>query len=1420
MLLNPDSMMIMRSVRRNVKFKVNIMRRELVLSFDFLRQERDKHGKLVDCLRYYRIAIPFSQLSKILMLSSESEKVSFVIPLDAPPCLYRQLLDATQTIDKGGRYWNAVESWWRQVGVIKTVQHDEDKKPFGLRNASHHVNIGRFSIVLHYISRMLTRSGRWMTYQIVFDKTKIKQSDFDKLCDALRDHNVKIVEAPNFLPLRAPESQPTVWDLLSDSLSRKNGRHQDLKALAGGSLDLSFGIRYMLEVCISNGILSEYKMSVSFLKQLQSLGERPAITLLEHISINKLAFHDPLDIFQITHNRPLNEARIPSYCCYMRTATITPTTVYYNLPTVDTSNRVIRQFRKYKDHFLRVRFADEKYRGRLNSMRGDSMNAVFTRIKRVMTNGIVVGGRKFEFLAFGNSQFRENGAYFFAPTEDINCDVIREWMGDFDDIRVVAKHAARLGQCFSTTRALSNEKFLVDEIDDVERNGFNFSDGVGLISESIAEDAMKELKIRTPDQLPPSVYQFRLGGCKGIFTVSPDLAPDALHIRYSQYKFPAIHQGLEIIRWSNYAMASLNRQLITVLSALGVKDEVFLRKMSTMLDHLDKAMVNEQEAQKYLLKIVDPNQTTVAIAQMVASGFLRSQEPFVVALLELWRAWTIKYLKEKAKIVIEDGAFLFGTMDETGILRGHYNDAPIPPESATFEERAAALPEVFVQVAKPTDEGVPGPYEAIQGVCILARNPSLHPGDIRVVRAVDVRELRHLRDVIVFPQTGDRDIPSMCSGGDLDGDDYIISWDPDLFPKEWNLEPMNYTAPPPKELDRPVEINDITSFFVTYMKNDTLPTIAHAHLVWSDYSENGVKDEKCKELAELHSAAVDYNKTGQPAKMDRKLAPRKWPHFMEKKGKPKEAIYTSNKILGQLFDLVERADFKPKFDAPFDQRILRSKTTVSDAVIEMVSAIKEDYDSAMRRIMAQHEVKTEFEVFSTFVLSHAGAIKDYKFHEQFGTISEGIRDQFRTIISEKAGGVDYDHMAPWAVAAYRVTDDQLQKALAECKDTRIEGGIIVPARSMTPDEIPLISFPWIMMDILCAIAKNYDADLAKEKKGKGVEVRPAPERIPSLIDLPLSPTRNFSAKLSAGRSFNRESQDHDVITGEGEVHHQGSQLRLFGDSKNPSKAIGPALASAHRVKDSNASSRAGKRPAVGPPETSILDDDFVFAFGSGSMNISDEEVVDDQSKIQQPKLLQSSLMKEWNQPSDSAGPKSSGKQDQGSTSSQTTSKSGSGVSLNSDTADFVPKPDSSSATITLIELSEEVSTSQAPTRKSASGPTKPASKDPFANLNPFAGLNKSSPKRKTTSTKTSASGLVHADAPPTHANPVVLRDSIPDTSFGDKQPASLVNNEDMQEDDTSHDDFGDFDDLVELAAVAGKEHKQSGMQLLHKMNNI
>ncbi|KAL8929703.1 MAG: hypothetical protein Q9172_000260 [Xanthocarpia lactea] len=1040
-MYDQNTMMSMHTViashRGGISFKQNMLHRETVVEF---RLDIDTRSEL------FRFTIPFAYLDTILRVDGgESGIRELVLSLPTPPRFFRKL-DERDTHEPKARYWAENLAWFRQTDITNFPANVKDA-PITIKKPGPIIDI-----------------GRWTTYRLKVNISSTKaQNLFRQIGHALRDYNISIQKVTGFGI--ASHREPAVWKYIDQPITTP---HQPTSSLADLFENetvppLAFPVRYQLEVCISHGYLNEHNLSQEFVRQLRKMDPSKAQDILEYVAGQEKRIFEPMELFGLKVTKgSASRPPVPQYCVYVRSATVTPSTVYFNTPTVEISNRVVRYYAEHADRFLRVRFTDEKVEGKIYSTDRDTMNEVFTRVKRTLRNGIQIGDRHYEFLAFGNSQFRENGAYFYAPLPHLQAQYIRSWMGNFDEIPYVAQYAARLGQCFSTTRAIIGTRTTIREIEDEERNGHVFTDGVGMISPFLAQLITYELGIVSTSSEPPSIFQFRMGGCKGILAVSPFSKLQEITIRRSQYKFAARHEGLEIIRWSQFAAANLNRQIIVVLSALGVPDKVFIEKQKAQLADLTLAMTDELKALTMLQRDIDPNQITLTLAGMILEGFHRCQEPFMMSMLQLWRAWSIKYLKEKARITVEKGAFLLGCVDETATLRGHFYDLPpVPGAHESLEQRAKYLPEVFVQLSK----GPGGKPAIILGPMLLARNPSLHPGDIRMVRGVDIEALRHLKDAVVVPQTGDRPIVNMCSGGDLDGDDYLVIWDPELLPREWNHPPMDFTPAEKVPLERPITPDDLTTFFVKYMKNDNLSRIAVAHLAFADSMEDGVKSAKCLKLAELHSTAVDYVKSGVPARMTRDLQPSKWPHFMEKKNRPRESIYHSRKVLGQLFDQVERVDFMPIYDAPFDKRVLRAYK-LEGKTLEDAMVVKRQYDAAVRRIMAQHAIGTEFEVWSTFVMSHSKASNDYKFHEEIGRIAMALKDRFRALCYEKAGGSNFEVLGPFVAAMYTITADEIGQAVAEARARKA---------NLTADKMPMMSFPWLFQSVLGKIANTVRA---------------------------------------------------------------------------------------------------------------------------------------------------------------------------------------------------------------------------------------------------------------------------------------------------------------------------------------------------------
>ncbi|KAH7078823.1 RNA dependent RNA polymerase-domain-containing protein [Paraphoma chrysanthemicola] len=1109
------SMILMHTTQApgKVQLKLDLDRKELDVQFP-VTLGKDK--------RRLRFNLPIARLSHIYTESNEtSGETAFIIPFDSPPRFLVQKHEG-EYLMKGGRHtsfsnrdkkWTDWNTWFRETDVVESAARKKlQDLPLSDRKDDAIIDI-----------------GRWTTYRLSIDEKIIGGDQFQSFASALVDHGVDIRYHGHYeVKDRVVSPLPA---LLQDEIS---GTHPHLDTsekqlefdeLFAGQFHLQFPVRYQLEVCLSNGYLKEHTITSAFLERLTSLDPIRAVYILEKIADKQHVYYDPMEIFNIRVKGRL-QRKVPSYCILQRSAIITPTMIHVASPIMETSNRITRKYAADADRFIRIKFSDEKSEGPLWSMPNERAEATFNRVRHAMKNGIIVAGRFYEFLAFGNSQFREHGAYFYAPTSSKSADDIRLSLGQFDHIKTVAKFGARLGQCFSTTRSMRINVNIV-KIHDVERNSHCFTDGVGRLSLFLAQMAAQELGLSNPFDDPPSLFQFRLGGCKGVLALDPNITGSEVHIRPSQQKFEAVYTGLEIIRSSAFATPFFNRQIVMVLSTLGVPNHVFIMKQREMVKEYELAMTDAQTAISKLRKHIDMNETTLSMAGMVIDGFMN--DPFVKSLLKLWRAFTIKKLKEKARIAIEDGAFVLGCVDETATLKGHFND-PQARLDASREEKLASLPEIFLQVSDVSKKK--GHYKIVEGLCLLARNPSLHPGDLRVVRAVNVPSLHHLRNVVVLPQTGDRDLANMCSGGDLDGDDYMVLWDKDLLPQIINAPPMDFTPEEtPIEKDGPITIDDIGEFFVTYMENGSLGQIANAHLAQADFHADGVMDDTCLQLAKLHSQAVDYPKSGIPAKLSQDLKPRRWPHFMEKKHLKPDKVYKSTNILGRLYDEVQLVDFKPHWDEAFDKRILEA-FDLDDTTLTKAEEIKDSYDDALRRLMAKHGLRTEFEAWSVFVLDHNHESGDYKFAEEFGRTIGALKSHYKSLCREAAGvtSTDTSQLGIFVAAMYTIAARQTSAALEECHSLKTVGGEEVPVRLMSPEHMPLISFPWLFATELGKIATGRTIKQASQVSQAKVAHRQRPKH----------------------KAMMRETENIGTVETDEGITHYGELLKLdFGIQPTP-----------------------------------------------------------------------------------------------------------------------------------------------------------------------------------------------------------------------------------------------------------------------------
>ncbi|KAF2292442.1 hypothetical protein GH714_022824 [Hevea brasiliensis] len=375
----------------------------------------------------------------------------------------------------------------------------------------------------------------------------------------------------------------------------------------------------------------------------------------------------------------------------IRRLAITPTRAYCLPPEVELSNRVLRKYKDIADRFLRVTFMDEGLQTinantltyyaapivkDITSNSFSQKTRVFKRVKGILTDGFYLCGRRYSFLAFSSNQLRDRSAWFFAENENISVHQIRNWMGRFTN-KNIAKCAARMGQCFSSTYATVDVPLAEADLSlpDIERNGYTFSDGIGIITPDLAKEVAEKLKL---DANPPCAYQIRYAGCKGVVACWPAQGDGIrLSLRPSMNKFLSNHTTLEICSWTRFQPGFLNRQIITLLSTLKVQDEIFWNMQIAMVSKLDQMLKDADVAFDVITSCTEQGNTA---AIMLSAGFKPQKEPHLRGMLTCIRAAQLWGLREKARIFVPSGRWLMGCLDELGCLskkgdRPHTNEA-------------------------------------------------------------------------------------------------------------------------------------------------------------------------------------------------------------------------------------------------------------------------------------------------------------------------------------------------------------------------------------------------------------------------------------------------------------------------------------------------------------------------------------------------------------------------------------------------------------------------------------------------------------------------------------------------------------------------------------------------------------------------
>ncbi|RVX71301.1 hypothetical protein B0A52_04875 [Exophiala mesophila] len=330
------------------------------------------------------------------------------------------------------------------------------------------------------------------------------------------------------------------------------------------------------------------------------------------------------------------------------------------------------------------------------------------------------------------------------------------------------------------------------------------NDGCALMSFDYAK-AVWEAYGREDD--PPSAFQGRIGGAKGLWLVDytnkyndkDNLVSERgfwIEVSDSQLKIkphPQVRpesdecqRTFELLKYScNAPDGHLNTQLINILEdrGSGTMREVLARRliedMGKVTSKLSQAMSSPKGLQLWLKEHVAGRPTGRPIgcfpadkakqcSMLLESGFEPRENRMIVdAVKAILDNYTKDYV-EKLWINLPLSTTVFCAPDPTGLLR--------PDEVYLgFSERKF----------NPRSRRHVNELDNIN--VLVARNPAYLSSDMQLRRAVFYRELHEYRDVILFSTQGDIPTASLLSGGDYDGDMVTVIWDPEIVDSFQNI---------------------------------------------------------------------------------------------------------------------------------------------------------------------------------------------------------------------------------------------------------------------------------------------------------------------------------------------------------------------------------------------------------------------------------------------------------------------------------------------------------------------------------------------------------------------------------------------------------------------------------------------------------
>ncbi|CAI4223122.1 unnamed protein product [Auanema sp. JU1783] len=724
----------------------------------------------------------------------------------------------------------------------------------------------------------------------------------------------------------------------------------------------------------------------------------------------------------------------------LRKIVITPTRMILMPSEMVMGNRAVRSASNSSnkhDAFLRISYRDEDGK-RLNYWRKNP-NVVIRTIIDTFTEGIIVTGKKYYYIGGSSSQQREHGVYFMlgildshaaklnSHSRDHSCMYsilkFRKKLGRFESLNSIPKVMARLGQCFTQSRetVVKIQRHEYERRHDIiggsneKGEPYTFSDGVGTVSCEFADKMTCDLSLDST----PGCFQIRFRGMKGVLSVDRFLDDNAAWFkehgiqsregsgaklcmfRYSQEKFVAKRydlQPLEVVKHSGVSSMCLNKPLIAVLDFATetnktVHDRIRNRIRSLLdmdLKNIAKQLSSDFHCRQCLRSF--PKRINIDLLDE-RTGLNLFFEPFFRGLLLASAYDSITRQMQKLRIAVPNhlGRGMMGVMDETGFLQSGQVFFQYTSSCSSYNPKRNCATIVHT------------------GPVMITKSPTMVLSDLRLFEAVDIPELHHLRDVIVFPQHGPRPHPDEMAGSDLDGDEYSVIWDPELM-LEKNVPAKSYMSQSPKynkettkhvdtsnnenvtgpsqpwegsEMDLEKLNSYCADFFVNVITQDAIGHISNCHLFNADTYH--ITSKVCESLASKAAVSLDFAKTGIPSER----LTRNWTKDINGNWGPPESVeyypdysnsrtyrpmYASDRWVGELYREVRKIEeyiadeLKEEPVIEIDHLMVEEgwESYEADATFSFNCYLNE-----IRSVMISYRIRYESELFSGFVRDNA-----------------------------------------------------------------------------------------------------------------------------------------------------------------------------------------------------------------------------------------------------------------------------------------------------------------------------------------------------------------------------------------------------------------------------------------------------------------